>query len=59
MLVTALLPTDADFKVTMRDPTGEIKGTLQRKALDSNPLIAVGSVVVLNKVFALSISCIY
>ena len=49
-LVKAVVPTDADFKVTLRDPTGEIDGALQRKAIELHPSIVSGAVIVLEQV---------
>lgn len=53
-LVKAVVPTDADFKVTLRDPTGEIDGALQRKASELHPSIVSGAVVVLEQVCTLA-----
>jgi Homologous recombination OB-fold protein len=39
-----------DFRVTLRDPTGEIDGAIQRKAIEMHPSIACGAVVVLEEV---------
>jgi hypothetical protein len=49
-LVKAVVPTDADFRITLRDPTGEIDGALQRKAIELHPSIISGAVIVLEQV---------
>jgi hypothetical protein len=54
-LVKAVVPTDADLKVTLRDPTGEIDGALQRKAIELHPSIISGAVIVLEQVCVLDI----
>lgn len=49
-LVKAIVPSEPDFKVTLRDPTGEIEGALQKKAVELHPGIVSGCVVVLEQV---------
>ncbi len=49
-LIKAVVPTDSDFRITLRDPTGEIDGALQRKAMEAYPGLVCGSVVVLEQV---------
>jgi len=52
-LVKRVLPTDADLKITLRDPTGEMEGALHRRAIESHPSIVSGAVIVLEQVFTI------
>lgn len=55
VLVKTVIPTEADLRITLRDPTGEMEGALHRKAIESHPSIISGAVIVLEQVFYLFI----
>merc|ERR1712196_745819 len=50
VLVKAFAGIDGSALITVKDPTGEMQGTLHMGALQEHPGITIGAVLVLNKV---------